>query len=87
MSYRLHGIIADGSALGQNLVSEKDIEKLAALAVAHAKTNPKIRNALIMSSDESSQSLAAFYSFLAEEIDWDVELFHSEQEARDWLNH
>ena len=53
--------------------------------MANSKSNPNIKNAIVMAPDEASQSLAAFFTFLAEEIDWDVEIFHSEEEARLWI--
>ena len=82
---RLRAIIIDASTLRETKVSEKDIEKIAALTTALSKTNPRIKNAVVMAQDESSQSLSAFYKFLSDNIDWEVEIFHTEQEARQWL--
>ena len=64
---------------------EKDVELISAIAIAQAKTNPNIKNAVIVDNTENGMALSAFYKFLADETDWEIELFHNEQDARQWL--
>lgn len=81
---QLRAIIADATGIQHNIATDTDMEKMAAVSSALAKSNPNIRNAIIMSPDESAQALVSFYQFLAGTIEWEIEIFHSEQEARDW---
>ncbi|ARN74765.1 hypothetical protein [Oceanicoccus sagamiensis] len=82
----LETIIVNGSALHKTVVSEQDIEKVAAVSVAQSKSKPTMKVIMIMGQDEASQSLAAFYQFLMHDTGWQIELVHTESEARERLN-
>jgi hypothetical protein len=81
----LKAILGDGSAIIKNIATSEDIEKMIAASRALSKSNPKIKNAIIMGPDSDAQTLISFYKFLSEDIEWEVEVFKSEQEARRWL--
>ncbi len=81
----LREIILDLSEVKENLSSESDVIKISAIAKAQSKTNPSIQNAVILGPNEESQALTAYYQLLAEATGWSIELFHTEQEARGWL--
>ncbi|ARN73676.1 hypothetical protein [Oceanicoccus sagamiensis] len=81
----LRGIVLDVSQVKENLCVESDVVKVSAVAQAQAKTNPKIKNAIVLGANEESQAFTAYYQLLAESTGWDIEMFSSEQDARDWL--
>ena len=81
----LQAIIGDGSRIVQNIASDTDIEKMVSVVSALAKTNPGIKNAVVMGSNEAAQALVSFYQFLAEDIEWAIEVFTTEQDARAWI--
>lgn len=78
-------LIGDCSNVGPSPADEQDVNKLAAAARAIAKSNPRIRNAVIVGPSEDSQAIAAFYGFLAQDAPWKVELFRTRAEAEQWL--
>ena len=82
----LETIIIDSSSLQQTIASDRDIDKIAAVSHAQAKSKPQMDIAFIMGPDEAAQSLAAFYQFLMEKTGWTIELFYTETEAREWLS-
>ncbi len=81
----LRSIILDVSGVKENLCTEQVIVKVSAVAKAQSKTNPGIKNAIVLGPNEESQAFTAYYQLLAESTGWQIELFSSEQEARDWL--
>ncbi len=83
---RLNAILLDGSEIVENLYTEKDVEIISAITIAQAKTNPTIKNAVVVDATENGIALSAFYKFLADETAWDIELFSSEEDARQWLS-
>jgi len=78
-------LILDASCIEENTADENYIKLISAVANAQSKTNPFIRNAVILNSSEDGQALAAYYQSLAESTGWDIELFKTEAEARSWL--
>jgi len=78
-------LILDASCIEENTADENDIKLISAVANAQSKTNPFIRNAVILNSSEDGQALAAYYQSLGESTGWDIELFKTEAEARSWL--
>ncbi|ARN74024.1 hypothetical protein [Oceanicoccus sagamiensis] len=82
----LKAILLDGSEIVENLYTEKDVEIISAIAIAQAKSNPAIKNAVVVDATDNGVALSAFYKFLADETAWDIELFSNEEEARQWLS-
>ena len=83
---RLRGIIGDGSGIIKNIANDHDIERMASATKALSKSNPNIRNAVIMGPVDDAQTLIAYYQFLSEEVEWEIEVFKTEYEARAWIN-
>ncbi|WP_101757834.1 hypothetical protein [Oceanicoccus sp. KOV_DT_Chl] len=85
--YNIREYLIDGSALTKSFVSDTDIEKISAITIAQSKTNPDVKNALVLSQnlDEDDHTLGAYYQFLADATGWEIELFKTVSEARNWL--
>ncbi|WP_157117905.1 hypothetical protein [Oceanicoccus sagamiensis] len=82
---QLRFILGNGATITKNIASDTDIEKMTSVAKALSKTNPGIKNAVVMGSNEAAQALVNFYQFLAEDIEWQVDTFTTEADARAWL--
>lgn len=82
----LRNIIADWSQVKSTEMGTEDIEKSVAYIKAMTQSNPHIKNAIVMSDDESRQALSSYYKFLTEEIAWEIEIFDTLEEARAWLD-
>lgn len=81
----LKGIIIDTQNITKNIATTEHIEQLASISRIMSKNNPRIKNAIILNSDETTNSLAAFYTFLGEEIVWDIKMFHTFEDATQWI--
>ena len=81
----LIGIIIDTLELTENTAQIEHVEKLVAISKSMVLSNPRIRNALVINYDENTSGLAALYTFLAEELVWEVEMFADLEPAREWV--
>ena len=81
----LIGIIIDTLELTENTAQIEHVEKLVAISKSMVLSNPRIRNALVINYDENTSGLAALYTFLAEELVWEVEMFADLESAREWV--
>lgn len=81
----LRGIIIDTLDITQNIASIEHVESLISLSRTMSKSNPRIRNALVLNHDENTGALAALYTFLSEDLVWEVEMFHQLNDARRWV--
>lgn len=80
----LCGIIIDTREITENIASTEHIERLVAISRIMSTMNPRIRNAIVLNHDENTNALAGFYTFLAEELVWEIEMFRTMDEAREW---
>lgn len=78
-------LLLDGFLIKENLTTQDDIAMITAIAKAQSITNPFIKNAVVVNPGEDSQALAAYYQFLSESTGWEIELFKTENDARNWL--
>lgn len=78
-------LILDGLSITRNLITDRDIEKFTAVAIGQSKSNPFIKNAVVLNASEDIFALAAYYQLLASSTGWEIELFKVESEARNWL--
>lgn len=81
----LRGIIIDTLGITENIATTEHIDSLISLSRIMSKSNPRIRNALVLNHDENTEALAALYTFLANDLIWDVEMFHAMSLARHWI--
>ncbi|CAA0110667.1 Uncharacterised protein [BD1-7 clade bacterium] len=81
----LRGGIIDTIDISENIADITHIEKLVAISRVMSKSNPRIRNAIVLNEDETTGALAALYTFLGNELVWDVEMFHTMTDARSWV--
>ena len=82
----LKGIIIDTLEITKNIATTEHIDSLVSLSRIMSKSNPRIRNALVVSLDENTGALAALYTLLAKDITWEVEMFHALADAREWVH-
>ena len=81
----LRGIIIDTLEITDNVAEAQHVDSLVSLSRIMSKSNPRIRNALVLNRDENTEALAALYTFLATDLVWDVEMFHAVDAAREWV--
>lgn len=81
----LRGIIIDTLEITDNIAEAHHVESLISLSRIMSKSNPRIRNALVLNRDENTEALAALYTFLSSDLIWDVEMFHAVDTARSWV--
>lgn len=81
----IRGLLLDCFSITKNLSTENDIVKISAIAKAQSMTNPFIKNAVVLNPSEDVQALAAYYKLLTKSTGWKIELFETENDARDWL--
>ena len=80
----LRAIVVDTLAITENTAKPEDVESLISLSRIMSNTNPRIRNALVLNNDENTEALAALYTFFAQDLVWDVKMFHKLNEAKAW---
>lgn len=77
-------ILADWSRVEQVQVTPEDVRQLVACLRPISRICPNARNASIVNPDRSGNALIAWYKFLADDLSWKVDIFHSHQQAIDW---
>ena len=80
----LKAIVIDTLDIEKNIAKLEHVERLITLSRIMTTINPRIRNAIVLNNDENTESLAAFYTFLADELVWDVKMFRKLEEAIAW---
>lgn len=80
-------IIGDWSASEPGGITSEEVEALVACLRAIAQSNPRIINPSILPPEEHRQALVAFYVALTQDLPWNTDWFHTEEEARDWISH
>ncbi len=83
--YDIRELILDGFSISKNLITDKDIEVFTAMAIGQSKSNPYIKNAVVLNPTEELSALAAYYQLLGNSTGWEIKLFKTETEARNWL--
>lgn len=81
----LTGIIIDTLELTDNIATDEHVGRLLALSKIMSMGNPRIRNALVLNHDETTEALASLYTHLADTLIWKVEMFRSLELAREWV--
>lgn len=77
-------IIADWLQATDIEISPEDVKHLVACLRSISRLCPNAKNASIVNRDETGNSLVAWYKYLADDLSWDIGIFHSEEEAREW---
>ena len=68
-----------------NGISVADVQKIAAFDRAAAKSNPRMKIALVTSGSENDSALAALYDAELYGTPWKVSLFNCVNEAMAWV--
>ena len=76
--------IVDLTDIDKNELSLKDIKAFVAHDLSLSQTNPRLKFAIV-TDDETLQGMVAFYEFEGHEIPWEIELFPTLEDAREWL--
>ena len=77
----LRFIISDWSQVKKTEIDPKEVKELIACLTPMAKLCPSARNASIVKRTHTGLALAAWYRHLGSAISWDIDIFHSPQEA------
>ncbi len=80
----LRAIVIDTLEITDNTAKPEHVESLISLSRIMSSTNPQIRNALVLNHDENTEALAALYTFFADDLVWEVKMFHCLEEAKSW---
>jgi hypothetical protein len=81
----LKGIIIDTLEITENIATSEHIDRLVSLSRIMSKSNPRVRNALVLNQDENTEALATLYTVLANDLIWKVEMFQTMDHARYWI--
>ncbi len=80
-----HYILGDWSQYEHSHVHQEDVKTLIAIMKSICKICPNVKNAVVIRPDRSGNALVAFYKMLADDLPWDIEIFHSFEEAYQWF--
>lgn len=76
--------LADWSKTDRVAISPDDIKQLVACLRSASRLCPHAKNASVIPINDTSTALLGWYKFLADDLSWDVEVFPSMEEARNW---
>lgn len=77
-------IIGDWSGIDHILITPEDIKALVACLRPISFICPTAKSASIVNPDSTGNALVAWYKFLADDLTWDVEIFHNHESAEAW---
>ncbi|WP_339065966.1 hypothetical protein [Teredinibacter turnerae] len=77
-------IIGDWSGATNIQISPEDIKALVACLRPISVICPNAKSASIVNPDSTGNALVAWYKFLADDLSWEVEIFHNHQAAMAW---
>lgn len=78
---QLQFIIGDWSQVTKTEISTLDVQELVACLVPMSAVCPRAKNASIVKRNETGLGLAAWYRHLGEKVSWEMDIFHSPEEA------
>ncbi len=81
-----HFILGDWSRYKHSKVDEEDVKALIAVMKSVTHICPYAKNAVVIRPDRSGNALVAFYKMLADDLPWNIEIFHSFEEAFQWFD-
>lgn len=77
-------ILSDWRPVTRVSISTDDIKQLVACLRSISQLCPNAKNACVVNRTEVDVSMTAWWKFLADDLSWEVEIFHSMEEARAW---
>ncbi len=80
-----HFVLGDWSQYRHANVSQENVRRLVAVMKAVCQITPNVKNATVIRPDNTGNALFALYKMLADELPWQIEIFHSLEEAYDWF--
>ncbi len=80
-----HFVLGDWSSLTRSALDQDDIKTLVAILKSVTKITPHTKNATVVRPDDTGNAMAAFYKMLTEDLSWQVEIFHSYEDAYQWF--
>lgn len=80
-----HFVVGDWLEYENAYVSDNHVKTLVAMMKTICQICPNVRNATVIRPDHTGNALMAFYKMLAEDLPWEIEIFHTMDEAYDWL--
>ncbi len=80
-----HYILGDWSRYKHSKVNQEDVKTLIAVMKNVTHICPYAKNAVVIRPDRSGNALVAFYKMLADDLPWNIEIFHSFDAAFDWF--
>lgn len=80
-----HYVLGDWSRYQYSTISQEDVRTLIAIMKSVCMICPLVKNATVIRPDRTGNALVAFYKMLGEDLPWDIEIFHSFEDAYDWF--
>ena len=77
----LRFIIGDWSQVKKTEISPDDVRELIACLIPMSRLCPNAKNASIVKRNETGVGLAAWYRHLGAQLSWQIDIFHSPEEA------
>lgn len=79
-------VITDWSKAESTLITPEEVKVLVAYLKAMAKSNPLVRQATVMHDNEDRQATVGLYTYMMEDMPWEIAFFSTLEEALDWVN-
>lgn len=80
-----HYVLGDWSKYTRTEISQEDVRTLIAIMKNVTKICPRVKNATVIRPDETGNALVAFYKMLGDTLPWQIEIFHTFDEAFQWF--
>lgn len=81
----IHFIVSDWRYSRTPNITPHDIKQLIACLKAVSRICPLAKHASILKPDKAGNPLAAWYKLMAENLPWQIDLFHTPEQAFKWF--
>ena len=80
-----HFVLGDWSRYSRTEISQEDVRTLIAIMKSVTQICPYVKNATVIRPDGTGNALVAFYKMLGDTLPWEIEIFHTFDEAFAWF--
>ena len=80
-----HFVLGDWTQYRYTKIDQDDVKALVAIMKSVCRITPNAKNATVIRPDSTGNALAAFYKMIGDELPWEIEIFHSYEDAFNWF--
>ncbi|VUD61663.1 hypothetical protein TDB9533_02863 [Thalassocella blandensis] len=78
-------VLGDWSKYTKTEISQEDVRTLIAIMKSVTQICPNVKNATVIRPDETGNALVAFYKMLGDVLPWQIEIYHTFDDAFAWF--